>query len=290
MPPLQDALDRTPEGRSRLRLHRRVPQPPDQVWPALTEPAAMSRWYPCEVAAEDGGPLRTGAGLVYRFAGTDIRMTGRVRELTAPRRAALEWGAELLDWELCPDGDSDGWGSVLTLTHTFDDHFGAASFAAGWSACMERLSAVAAGEDPGPLPGPGELEQVHERYVRDFDLTEGAAGTGPDGGWEVRFERQLVRPADVAWASFEAAPDVDGALFPLGDRLAHEPFGLLEYAWLAGGRPVGRVRWQLGAGTGQGARLVLTVTGSAEHADRRADAMTAGRTRIEYLAERLLDG
>jgi uncharacterized protein YndB with AHSA1/START domain len=286
---MQDELSRTGDGRSQLRLHRRVPQPPESLWSALTSTSLMARWFPCEVEAE-AGELRPGAHLTFRFPGHGIVMTGRVTALHPPRLCAFTWGEEVLRWELAPDVDSEGLGTVLTFLNIFDDHFGAASFAAGWSACIERLSAVAAGEDPGPPPGPGEMAAAHERYVRDFDLTEGVAGILQDGGWEVRFERQLVRPADVAWASVEASPDVDGALFPLGECLAREPFALLEHVWLEGGRPVGRIRWQLTTGTGQGARLVLTVTGDRENVSRRPDAMAAGRNRLEYLAERLLAG
>jgi uncharacterized protein YndB with AHSA1/START domain len=144
------------------------------------------------------------------------------------------------------------------------------------------------------------MDELHERYVAELGLAGGAAEATPEG-WRVRFERQLVRPAATVWAAIAAAPGLDapaiGGPPPEGVAVAEFPAGavtavaapeLLEYEWLRDGRPAGRVRWELSAGTGHGARLVLTQSGSPELAEARDLALTAWRDHIERLAARLL--
>jgi hypothetical protein len=52
--------------------------------------------------------------------------------------------------------------------------------------------------------------------------------------------------------------------------------------------PGGRVRWELGHGTGPGARLVLTHSGPSEQAGARSTTLVAWQAHIEQLAAKLL--
>jgi uncharacterized protein YndB with AHSA1/START domain len=71
---------------------------------------------------------------------------------------------------------------------------------------------------------------------------------------------------------------------PAGHVVEVRPPHLLRYEWADDGR----VTWELGAGTGYGARLVLTQSGPKPF-DTQA-ALAAWHTRIEDLAARLRAG
>ncbi|MGD3111220.1 SRPBCC family protein, partial [Streptomyces sp. YGL11-2] len=176
-------------GRTALRMERRLAHPPHEVWSALTDPARTGRWFPCDVAVE----LRTGGPITFLMPQVSgPAMTGTVTDVEEPRLYAFTWGDDHLRWEVAPDPD----GSLLTLVHTFGDRFGAASFASGWHLCLSALAQLLDGESPAVEPDSGEL---HEAYLEQFDLGHGAVEETTEGP-RIRFERQLVRPAETVWA------------------------------------------------------------------------------------------
>jgi uncharacterized protein YndB with AHSA1/START domain len=241
-------------GRSVLRMERRLKHPPEKVWRAVTEPERLAEWFPTTVHPQ----LREGGVVEFGFGDA-----GTVTDLEEPCLFAFTWDEDHLRFELHPDGH----GTLLVLLHTFGDRAGAASFAAGWHTCIAALGLALdgrAGVDPGIDP-----VALHERYVGEFGLDAGTTETTADG-WRVRFERQLTRPADEVWAALTATA-------PAG---AHADGHVLEHD----GEPCGRVRWELVQGTGHGARLVLTHSGSAgePHA-----ALADDRSRIDELVTRL---
>ncbi|MFF3753140.1 hypothetical protein ACFYYH_22175 [Streptomyces sp. NPDC002018] len=132
---------------------------------------------------------------------------------------------------------------------------------------------------------------LHESYVKRFGLDRGGAERA-EGGSRIRFERQLVRPAETVWAVLSAGMEpVAGLPAPEGFTTEKAPAGpvtevrapnSLTYSW----RQHGTVTWELMGGTGHGARLVLVQTGP-EDLDTDA-ALAAWRTRIEQLAEELV--
>lgn len=195
----------TTDGRSVLRMERRLAHPPERVWPALVETDRLATWFPSGATIEPcvGGRVAFGFG-----------DDGVVTDLDPPRLVAFTWDTDHLRFELRPDGD----GSVLLLTHTFDDRAGAASFAAGWHTCVLELDLLLAGR-PGADLGV-DHDALHERYVEELGLLAPVVTADRDG-WEVTVERQLVHPAEVV-----------------------EPL----LAGLDG-------RWELVEGTGHGARL-----------------------------------
>ena len=176
----------TADGRTVLRLERPLPHPPEKVFRALTTPAHLAAWFPSTVDVE----LRVGGAVV--FDGGELH--GVVTAYDPPRRFAFTWDTDHLDWEVRPAGG----GSVLVLHHAFDDRYGAASFAAGWSACLAELAAAlgTAGE-----PGDGvDVVTAHEEYVRAFDLDAPVVTDGT-----ARVERQLTAPAERVRALLEPA-------------------------------------------------------------------------------------
>ncbi|MFJ7998181.1 SRPBCC family protein [Streptomyces sp. NPDC096310] len=278
----------TADGRSALRMERRLPHPPQKVWAALTDPAALGRWFPSEVTVD----LTPGGAMGFRFPGAapgDPGMTGTVTDVEEPRLFAFTWGTDHLSWTVTPDGE----GSLLTLVHTFGDRPGAASFASGWHLCVGALARFL---DGAPADAGRDRGGLHESYISRFGLDRGTAEpVGPDGseGWRVRFERQLVRPAETVWAVLSAGIEpVAGLPVPEGFTVAGAPAGpvtevraprSLTYAV----EPHSSVTWELGEGTGHGARLVLTQTGPVGW-DTDA-ALAAWRARIEQLAAALVD-
>ncbi|MFD7507478.1 SRPBCC family protein [Streptomyces sp. NPDC059850] len=287
---MKDTLSQPGGGRSALRLERRIAHSPEKVWQALTDPAELAHWFPSEVQVD----LRAGGRMGFVFPGREAPdMEGVITELDPPHVFAFTWGEDQLRWELRPDGE----GCLLTLTHTFGDRFGAASFASGWHACITALAALLDGEKAAP----GDMAELHESYVEAFGLAEGAVETTEDGGWRLRFERQLVRPAETVWQALAgktgAPPLIAGDPVPYGFRTDAVEAGpiteaeaprTLAYTWKREGRPAGQVHWHLTEGTGHGARLILTQTGPPNTEADRTAALTSWRHHITLLAAKLL--
>ncbi|MEU6339730.1 SRPBCC family protein [Streptomyces sp. NPDC046977] len=282
-----ETLTTAPDGRTALRMVRRLAHPPEKVWRALTEPGHLAHWFPSDVELE----LRPGGKVRFVFRHGEMpALDGEVTEVDPPRVLAYTWGDDLLRWEVEPAAS----GSVLTLTHTFADRPGAASFASGWDTCIAGIDPALDGR---PAPPPGDINAAHERFVGEFGLDKGTA-SGDGEGWRVRFERQLTQPAATVWRTLlgkVVAPEAGGTVpsgFATGEFRAgpvtevRAPV-LLAYAWDQDGRHGGTVRWELTEGTGHGARLILTHTGSAESADRRPAALDAWHDHVEDLARRL---
>jgi uncharacterized protein YndB with AHSA1/START domain len=290
----------TTDGRSTLRIERRLAHPADKVWRAVTQPSHLAAWFPYGVEVPE---LAVGGKL--RFVGEDDEppTEGEITELDPPWIFGFTWNDDALRIELRPtDG---GRATLLVFTHAFADTAGGASFAAGWEACLAALDTSLHGEggdggdagDEAVPPAPGGMDDRHEHFVAAFGLAEGTvAATGE--GWRVRFERQLVRPAETAWAVLldgAGEPAVGGPVppgfttdaFPAGPVTAVEPAVALAYEWHHEGAPAGEVRWELTTGTGQGARLVVTQTGPADRAAARQTALAAWRDHVEGFARSL---
>ncbi|GAA4541525.1 SRPBCC family protein [Pseudonocardia xishanensis] len=270
----------TTGGRPSVRIERRYPHPIEKVWRAVTEPEHLSSWFPSPVELElrPGGPMRFAA-----FAEGEGG-TGRVTTVEPPHRFEFRWGAEEIRIELSESGAE----TVVVLTHVFDDRPLGASLAAGWGACLAGLAAVVAGE---PLPAPSREIDRHEELVRLLGLDQPVL-TEADGQWTATFDRQLTCPADVAWRLFlgrAEAPATGAELRPagapggvLGTVTAVEAERLLAFD-VAAGEPGDRVRVELVAGSGHGARLVLTVQG-ADPAERTAAVERWGEGAVEHIA------
>lgn len=125
-----------------IRLERVFPQPPSQVWRALTEPALHARWWAA-------GDVRAVVG--HRF---DLDMGGfgkqpcEVVAVEPERVFAYRFATTSLDtritWRLAPEGD----GTRLTLEHAgfdLDSPMGRQAFTgmgAGWPQLLTRLATM----------------------------------------------------------------------------------------------------------------------------------------------------
>jgi hypothetical protein len=135
--------------------------------------------------------------------------------------------------------------------------------------------------------------------VHEFGLDRPEV-TGSDGRWTVRVERQLTCPAEVAWDLWfgkdrdtgqqRAAPAVGEPLTPymapevvIGTMTEVELHRVLAFDVSPTGGPGEHVRVELADGTGHGARITLTVTGT-EPGERVAAAEMWGTGAVGHLA------
>ncbi len=260
------------EGRHVLRIERWFPHPVAKVWRAITDPQELRHWFPARVVVD----LRPD-GVIRFLAEPDEgpQLEGRVLEVEPPHRFCFSWGDSELSFELWAESGERGPGCRMRFRHTFDDRVSAASYAAGWQICFDNLYLLVEGK-PSDV-GLDQWAALHDGYVEQFDLDSGTVDSGPaaDGGWVVRFERQLTRAPDEVWQALtEGATAVAGGPAPPGFMAGLaapalpgpvtevDPARLLAARWSQPGSSGGQVRWTLGDGNG-GARLLLTQTSRA---------------------------
>jgi uncharacterized protein YndB with AHSA1/START domain len=278
----------TLDGRPTVRVERRFPHPIEKVWRAVTRSEHLAQWFPVPVEID----LWPGGALRQRQSGGEPSPAGRVEAVDPPRRLTLWWGEDRLTFELTPDEGA----TIFALTHSFDDRYGAPSFATGWDLCLIGLRQVLAGE---PLPPPDRGIARHEELVARFGLDRPEVTNSGDR-WTVRVERQLTCPAEIAWDLWfgtdrdtgeqRTAPPVGGELTPymapdlvVGIVTEVEPHRVLAFDVTPAGGPGEHVRVELGPGTGHGVRVALTVTGTGAD-ERDAAAQVWGTGAIGHLA------
>jgi uncharacterized protein YndB with AHSA1/START domain len=168
-------LERTEDGRWRLRFTRELRQPPATVWRALTEPEELAHWFPTTVEGERA------AGAPLRFAHREADLpafTGEMLAFEPPSLMELRWGEDVLRLELRPHGD----GTILVLLDTLGQRGKGARDAAGWHVCLEQLAARLAGEEGA---GGSSWQELQARYAERFGPEAATIGP-PEGALEER--------------------------------------------------------------------------------------------------------
>lgn len=279
----------TLRGRPTVRIEREYPHPIENVWRAVTTPEHLGEWFPSpvEIDLRPGGEMRFSA-----FEGDPGAATGTIEAIDAPRRLTFAWGADRLTFELTSNGNR----TTFALTHTFDDRFGAPSFATGWDRCLVGLRSVLSGAPPPP-PDRGIAQ--HEHLVHEFGLDRPVVSESR-GRWTVRVERQLTCPAEVAWNLWlgkdrdtgeqRTAPAVGEPLTAymapdvvIDTMTEVDRHRVLAFDVAPTGGPGEHVRVELGDGTGHGARITLTVSGT-DTGERDAAAEMWGIGAVGHLA------
>ena len=127
-----------------LVFRRRLEQPPDVVWRALTDPRELSMWYMTKAVIDS----REGGAVDFISRPSSRHVTGRILTWDPPRVFEHEWKVAprgempsgedaVIRWELRADGD----GTVLHLEHRRLSRDTALGFAPGTHAFIDRLVA-----------------------------------------------------------------------------------------------------------------------------------------------------
>lgn len=115
-----------------LRFERFLPRPVEDVWHAVTDPAALRTWFPTRIEVDR---WVAGARLVHHFDGQPLApVPGEVIECSAPHRLVFTWGEDTVGFELSA---TEG-GTTFVLTEELAAPH-AARNAAGWDVCLQRL-------------------------------------------------------------------------------------------------------------------------------------------------------
>lgn len=133
---MTDAMLLTDGRRPAVRIERRLPDPPELVWAAITEREQLRAWFPCDVIVDAWDP---GAEISFVFPAEvlDLTLSGRVLEVDEPRLLVFTWGEETLRFELSPEAG----GTLLALINELPAN-AAARNAAGWEDCLDRLAGL----------------------------------------------------------------------------------------------------------------------------------------------------
>lgn len=125
------------DGRVALRFEARYGHPPEKVWRAITEVGQLRTWF-VEILDYDRSRLEfaPGAALVYVAKGAEQPVGhGQVTVFEPPRQLEYTWDAEVLRWELTPDGN----GCRVVFTNVVDGPETAAAVAPGWADGLRAL-------------------------------------------------------------------------------------------------------------------------------------------------------
>ena len=152
------ALRQTADGYD-LVFERRLSQPVEKVWAALTIPERISEWLMTRTEVD----LRIGGRFALDWIDGAHAMVGEIVALDPPLLIAWTWPHtehpdSLVRWELAPDGA----GCRLTLIQTKLRPPHLLDVAAGWHAYLDCLPG-GAGDDITPWSAARE-RAVFERY------------------------------------------------------------------------------------------------------------------------------
>jgi uncharacterized protein YndB with AHSA1/START domain len=181
LPFADGAVERGPDGTTRIRFVRRLPHPLERVWDALTHPAELRRWWgDADLDLVDGGRF------TLRWRNTDedgnaATLDGAISKLDPPRflEITASWGSTASDapathttltWELDPEGDHTLLRFTNTVAAPSADDSGTADTTtpAGWHLHLDALADVLSGAavdlaHPEPL-----FEPIHQAYVEQY--------------------------------------------------------------------------------------------------------------------------
>lgn len=146
-----------------VEIERRVAGNAVEAFAYFTDPAKHLTWQGTSVELD---PRPGGAYVVHFNERTRVR--GQYLVVDPPRRLVLTWGWESVDEfpegarELAPGSTTvdisfieDGEETIIRIRHTgLPTEAASGLTTSGWSAYLDRLTAVLAGEEPGsdPLP------------------------------------------------------------------------------------------------------------------------------------------
>lgn len=167
--------------RHTLRFERPLDHPPEKVWRAITENNELAHWFPAAIhgAREKGAALRFVMPPEPGQTPADSPVEGPTQPgemlmFDPPRTLEYSWDGEILRWELHPRNG----GTLLILSHTFEDESKAARDASGWDVCLASLESRLAGRPSEPFT-PERFSKLFDVYAQRFG-PKASVKKGPD--------------------------------------------------------------------------------------------------------------
>jgi uncharacterized protein YndB with AHSA1/START domain len=148
------SIDTADEANS-VRVTRRYPVPPAEVFRAITDPDELVAWFwPPRFAAEAAFDPRVGGAYTVRSIGLpdgqNMGVTGRVVEAGPPDRLVVTWRWDDEDDESTVTFtvvDVEGGAAELVVAHDgLASAEARANHIAGWTDCLDRLTVRLGGE------------------------------------------------------------------------------------------------------------------------------------------------
>jgi len=149
-----------------LRFERHLSGSVVAVWQAVTDPNQLRAWFPTRIEIDE---WKVGATLTHHFDEHDVEaLQGTVLQWDPPHKVSFTWGADTITFALteAPDG-----GTNFVLTEELSASH-AASNAAGWDSCLDRLQF---GQEREPW------KPRFDRYVATFQPMLGHQEGPPEG-------------------------------------------------------------------------------------------------------------
>lgn len=116
-----------------LRFERRLLEPLETVWRAVTDPEEMRSWFPTRVEIDE---WKVGASVTHHFDEPSIGpLPGIVVDWLPPHKVGFTWGEDTIRFQLSATPGDD---TLFVLTEELSAAH-AARNAAGWDACLDRL-------------------------------------------------------------------------------------------------------------------------------------------------------
>lgn len=146
---------------ARVVFHRRYPDPIEDVWSAVTEPARLERWIGTWT-----GTARVGGTIDFRITAEGDEAGVEPVTIVAcepPRHLVLEWTLpEQPLWRVEVQLVEDDGGTALTFVHHLSDAAGFADIGPGWQYYLDRLGASLVG---GAMPEFDPYLELRDHYT-----------------------------------------------------------------------------------------------------------------------------
>lgn len=140
------AVTRGPDGRDTLRFRREYPDPPPQVWPALTESDRLARWFGSFTGdARPGGTVELTMTSAEDAGGAPSSV--RIVDCDPPHRLEVSIAEPDADpWEITVTlADAPDGGTVLHFQQVLPAGFAVSDAGPGWHWYLDRLGASLSG-------------------------------------------------------------------------------------------------------------------------------------------------
>ncbi|RZT83814.1 uncharacterized protein YndB with AHSA1/START domain [Pseudonocardia sediminis] len=139
-------VTREPDGRATLRFRREFPDPPEQVWPALTESDRLARWY-----GSFTGDARPGGTVAITMTSAEDSggppEPARIVDCVPPHRLEVAIGADV-PWEIVVTLEAGpSGGTVLHFHQTLPPGLPSSDAGPGWHWYLDRFGASLAGAE-----------------------------------------------------------------------------------------------------------------------------------------------